>query len=228
MVKIAVIEDIPVFQDELKNSLMLGFGGDGPDIDIFSNGESFLSSSYNGQPYEALFIDIELPGISGMDVAKTVRENGYAGMIVFTTSHEQFVYEGYEVEAFRYLLKPVKENDIKNCVKKLLDGKSKRSLVFSFNKKKYNIGFDEIVYISSYGHYITIHTEGNGYEWKYSLKELQKELPGQFVRCHRSFIVNLDHMRKIEGKRIQMKNGSVIDVAGGYLESVRKALSKLV
>jgi DNA-binding LytR/AlgR family response regulator len=122
----------------------------------------------------------------------------------------------------------VKENDIKNCVKKLLDGKSKRSLVFSFNKKKYNIGFDEIVYISSYGHYITIHTEGNGYEWKYSLKELQKELPGQFVRCHRSFIVNLDHMRKIEGKRIQMKNGSVIDVAGGYLESVRKALSKLV
>jgi DNA-binding response OmpR family regulator len=53
-----------------------------------------LSSSYNGQPYEALFIDIELPGISGMDVAKTVRENGYAGMIVLLPAMSSLCMRG--------------------------------------------------------------------------------------------------------------------------------------
>ena len=229
MIKIAVIEDISVFQRELERALISGFEDhESPDIDIYANGESFLAASYNGQPYAALFIDIELPGLSGMDIAKAVRKNGYMGMIVFTTSHEQFVYEGYEVEAFRYLLKPVKDSDIQACVKRILQDKNKCSLVFSFGKKQYSIEYDEIIYISCCGHYITIHTKQEEYEWKYSLKELEPSLPEQFVRCHRSFIINLEYLRKIERKQLLMKDGAEIDIAPGYLDRVRQALMNSV
>lgn len=229
MIKFAVIEDIPVFQQELTDALIRCFKETKPpEIDIFGDAEAFLAASYDGQPYSALFIDIELTGLNGMDIAKAVRENGYTGMIVFTTSHEQFVYEGYEVEAFRYLLKPVKDSDIQACVRRVLHNQNRHSLVFSFDKKQYSIDHDEILYISSYGHYITIHTAQEKYEWKYSLKELEPILPQQFVRCHRSFIVNLDHLRKIEGKRILLKDGTIIDIAPGYLDCVRKALIQSV
>ena len=229
MIKIAIIEDISVFREELKDALIRCFGDtEKAEIDVFENAESFLAASYNGQPYAALFFDIELSGLSGMETAKAIRENGYPGIIIFTTSHEQFVYEGYEVEAFRYLLKPVKDSDIEPCVKRILRQRDKNSLVYSFGKKQYSLDYDEITYISSYGHYITIHTAREAYEWKHSLKELEPVLPEQFVRCHRSFIVNLDHLRKIEGKQILMKDNTVIDVAPGYLDRVRKALIKSV
>jgi len=228
MIKIAIIEDIPVFQRELRDAINRAFeNNELPEVDCFKDGEQFLSNSYNGNPYSAIFIDIELPGINGMDIAKTIRANGFTAMIVFTTSHEQYVYEGYEAEAFRYLLKPVTDSDIKICVARIIQDAGNRALVFSFNRKQYYIDFNEIIYISSYGHYITIHTENAEYEWKHSLKELAPELPEQFVRCHRSFIINLDHLRTIEGKRVFMKNGTEIDVAGGYLDDVRKALSQL-
>lgn len=225
MLRIAIIEDITVFRNELKEALIRCFGKrEIPRIDFYEDGETFLAASYNGQPYDALFFDIVLPGISGMEAAKAVRVNGYAGIIIFTTSHEQFVYEGYEAEAFRYLLKPVNDSDIEICVKRILHNQEKNSLVYSFGKKQYSIDYDEISYISSYGHYITFHTSQENYEWKHSLKELEPVLPEQFVRCHRSFIVNLDYLRKIEGRKIVLKDNTVIDVASGYLECVRKTL----
>ena len=228
MLRLAIIEDEAVYAIELKNALLACFDYETPQIDCYQSGEAFLSENWKNKAFAAAFIDIELPKMNGLETAKKMRENGYRNMIVFTTNFQQFVYEGYEVEAFRYLLKPVKKEDIQPCVDRVIQDMQGKSLMFSFDRKKYNIPYDEIIYISSYGHYLTIHTKERDYEWKYSLKELQAQLPDQFVRCHRSFIVNLNYIRKLDTRRIILKNNEKIDVSNGYLEPVRKALSRSI
>lgn len=228
MFRIAIIEDQDMYCKELVSLLESALATNESRIDSFLSGEEFLSSKWKDVYYAAVFIDIELNGINGMELARQLRTDGFENMIVFTTNYDQFVYQGYEVEAFRYLKKPVQLQDVKTCVDRIRYDERNKSLVFSFNRKQYRIPYHDILYISSYGHYLTIHTNTIDYEWKRLLKELQPELPERFVRCHRSFIVNLDHFRKLDGKRILLDNGEEIDMATSYLDYVRKAVSRLV
>lgn len=228
MLNIAIIEDQPVYSRELAEEIMACSCHEQPEITCFESGEAFFASGWKEASYAAVFIDIELNGMNGLETARLLRKNGYPAMIVFATNHEQFVYEGYEVEAFRYLRKPVKRQEIQSCIERMEKDAGGSALTFSFNRKQYCIPYRDILYISSCGHYLTIHTREREYEWKYLLKDLQPKLPGRFVRCHRSFAVNLDYMRKLDGKRIFLDNGEEIDVAAGYLDEVRKAFSRLV
>lgn len=228
MLNIAIIEDQPVYSRELIHAIRTCTYYEKIEINCFTSGESFCASDWQSASYGAVFIDIELGEMNGLEAAQILRQKGYRNMIVFTTNYEQFVYDGYEIEAFRYLLKPVKQEDIQACMERLEKTARGNTLVFSFKRKKHCIPYHDILYISSCGHYLTIHTKEQDYEWKYLLKNLQPELPNQFVRCHRSFVVNLDYMRKLDGKRIFLKNGEEIVVAAGYLDSVRKAISSMV
>lgn len=228
MIRIAIIEDEPLYCDELACLLRECAGSKTMEINCFASGEEFLESGRTDNSYAAVFVDIELKGINGLELARIMRSTGYKNMLVFTTNYEQYVYDGYEVEAFRYLRKPVKKQDVQSCLDRVSRNMREAMLVFSFNRKKYSISYRDIIYISSYGHYLTIHTAEQDYKWKYLIKDLQPHLPEQFIRCHRSFVVNLDFMRKLDGKRLVLKNGGEIDVAGNYLPSVRKAITSTI
>ncbi len=228
MYRIGVIEDEPAYRRELQNAIAECTDGSEHRIQCFDCGEQFLQSGWVTEKYGVLFIDIELPGMNGMELARKLRQRGYCDLIVFTTNFEEYVYEGYEVEAFRYLRKPVRIQDIAVCMERADRIMQEKMLVFTFNRKRYSIPYRDISYISSYGHYLTVHTREQDYDWKYLLKELQPQLPEQFIRCHRSFIVNLDYMRRLDGKRMFLKTGEEIDVAGGYLEDVRRAISRMI
>lgn len=228
MYRIGVIEDEPAYRRELQNAIAECTDGSEHRIQCFDCGEQFLQSGWATEKYGVLFIDIELPGMNGMELARKLRQGGYCDLIVFTTNFEEYVYEGYEVEAFRYLRKPVRIQDIAVCMERADRIMQEKMLVFMFKRKRYSIPYRDISYISSYGHYLTVHTREQDYDWKYLLKELQPQLPEQFVRCHRSFIVNLDYMRRLDGKRMFLKTGEEIDVAGGYLEDVRRAISRMI
>lgn len=224
MLKIAMIEDEELYARELEAILKDCLTQ--PEILWYASGELFLRQ--NSAEFAGIFIDIELPGINGLAVARQLRENGYAGMIVFTTNYEQFVFDGYEVEAFRYLVKPLSKETVLPCAQRMERDAQAKALQFSFDRKMHSIPYRELLYISSYGHYLTLHTKKQDFDWKFSLKELTPMLPEQFVRCHRSFVVNLDAIRKLDGKRLVLKNNEQIDVSDGYLQNVRNALSGMV
>lgn len=226
---IAIIEDEPIYSRELISKIRNCFCEDVPDITCFETAEEFFASEWQERAYTGIFIDIELDSnLNGMAAAQLLRNSGYGGMIVFTTNYAEFVYEGYEVEAFRYLRKPVKQEEIQTCISRMEQELRSERLTFSFHRKQYCIPYHEIIYISSYGHYLTVHTKDHNYEWKYLIKDLLPKLPNSFIRCHRSFVVNLSYLRKLDGKRIYLDNGEKIDVAAGYLDGVRKAVSSLV
>lgn len=177
---------------------------------------------------QLLFIDINMPDMSGMEFVKTLRNKPY---IVFTTAYSEYAVEGFEVEAVDYLLKPISfVNLLKaaNKVKALMDLKAnnqndnkEESANFMFVKSAYKsirVDFDNIKYVESQHEYIKIHLLNNeSVTTKLSLKYIEELLPAnQFVKIHRSFIVNFKEVTTIERNRIVFENKIFIPISEQY------------
>lgn len=187
---------------------------------------------------QLLFIDINMPEISGMEFVKTLHNKPY---IVFTTAYSEYAVEGFEVEAVDYLLKPISfVNLLKaaNKVKVLMDLKAnnqkdnnEESAGFMFVKSAYKsirIDFDNIKFIESQHEYIKIHLLNNeSVTTKMSLKFIEELLPSnQFVKVHRSFIVNFKEVSVIERNRIVFENKIYIPISEQYKESFEQRIDR--
>jgi two-component system LytT family response regulator len=185
---------------------------------------------------QLLFIDINMPGMSGMEFVKSLHNKPY---IVFTTAYSEYAVEGFEVEAVDYLLKPISfVNLLKaaNKVKALMDlkannqnGNKEESASFMFVKSAYKsirIDFDNIKYVESQHEYIKIHLISNeSVTTKMSLKSIEELLPtNQFVKVHRSFIVNFEEVSTIERNRIVFENKIYIPITEQYKERFEQHL----
>lgn len=187
---------------------------------------------------QLLFIDINMPDISGMDFVKSLRERPY---IVFTTAYSEYAVEGFEVEAVDYLLKPVNFTNLLKAANKvktqidLVANNEKESKEVAANHlfvksayKLIRVEFATIKYIESQHEYIRIHLLNNEFvTTKMSLKSIAEALPGnQFVRVHRSFIVNLNAVSMIERSRIIFDKNNYIPVSDQYREAFQRGFVK--
>jgi len=182
------------------------------------------------QEVQLLFIDINMPDLSGMEFVKSLINKPY---IIFTTAYHEFAVEGFQVEAVDYLLKPISfSNFLKaaNKVKKLieLNANHEKEIVSTttnhlFVKSEYKlvrIQLDDILYIESQHEYIKIHLLNNPPVTTHiSLKSIEEQLPAtQFMRVHRSFIVNLAKISLIDRNRIVFNGNVYIPVGEQYKE----------
>ena len=187
---------------------------------------------------QLLFIDINMPDISGMDFVKSLRERPY---IVFTTAYSEYAVEGFEVEAVDYLLKPISFTNLLKAANKvktqidLVANNEKESKEVAANHlfvksayKLIRVEFATIKYIESQHEYIRIHLLNNEFvTTKMSLKSIAEALPGnQFVRVHRSFIVNLNAVSMIERSRIIFDKNNYIPVSDQYREAFQRGFVK--
>lgn len=187
---------------------------------------------------QLLFIDINMPDISGMEFVKSLREKPY---IVFTTAYSEYAVEGFEVEAVDYLLKPISFSNLlkaANKVKTLIDLKSnninenkEETPTHMFVKSAYKlvrIDFATIRYIESQHEYIKIHLiNKESVTTKMSLKSIEELLSNhQFVKVHRSYIVNIKEVEMIERNRIVFEERIYIPISEKYRESFQKKLEK--
>lgn len=176
----------------------------------FVSGEDLLSNYPNN--IDLLFLDIQMNGLNGMDVARRIREFDNNVEIIFTTSVLDYVCEGYEVNAYRYMLKPIEYNIFKNNMGKCIENiiKKKNDLLTINDKSKLiKIKFDDILYIETSKRQLIIHTI-NGHEIiKMSIRKLEKLLNKDFFRCHNSFIVNLEKINKIDVSDIYINNATI-------------------
>lgn len=189
------------------------------------------------KPADLLFVDINMPGLSGMDFVKSLEGNR---MVIFTTAYSEYALEGFRVNAVDYLLKPIGYPDfLKASNKALIQYQSKNAAYetvtgndrYLFVKSEYRmvrIPFEEIKYVESMREYVRIHlAEGKPVMSLMSLKSLEERLPRQqFMRVHRSFIVNLDALRVIERNRIVFDKDVYIAIGEQYKEEFQKFIDK--
>ena len=202
---IALVEDNPKEAEDILSHFR-HFSSDTEehfDIKWFKTGGEFLSSY---QPvYDMVLLDINLSSdLTGMDVAKFLRKLDSHVVLLFVTSLAQYAVEGYEVSALDFMVKPVSYSTFKRKIERALAhcvSKQGEDIILNLlDGVSYRTSPSLIKYIEIQGHSIIIHsTEGN-LESYGSLKQLESELDAnEFVRCHRSYLVNLSYVHAIHG-----------------------------
>jgi len=187
---------------------------------------------------QLLFIDINMPDVSGMDFVKSLANKPY---IVFTTAYSEYAVEGFQVEAVDYLLKPITfinflkaANKVKNLIE-LTANHQKESVKTTANHlfvksdyKLIRIELADIKYIESQHEYIKIHLiNSNPVMTQLTLKSMEELLPSErFMRVHRSYIVSLAKITVIERNRIVFDEKVYIPVSEQYKEKFQEYINR--
>lgn len=177
----------------------------------FPNAESFFFEWSSKTNFDIIFLDIQMKHMSGMDLAEIIRKLDNHLIIVFITGLKEYVFRGYEVKALHYLIKPVKEKDCHKCLNDaytLIQKRRSNTLLIPVNSQIRKFYYDDIYYFEVFSHYIDVHINEKVYKYKKKISDLENELPSnQFIRCHRSCIVNIIYIKAIDKKFLVMDNG---------------------
>lgn len=166
----------------------------------YSSAGAFLQKYQ--QNFDLVILDIDMPGINGVDAARQLRRNDGRVVLMFVTNMPQYALCGYEVEAVDYMLKPVSYGDfalkLHKACRYVQRNREERISIRTINGIC-TLAVSEICYVESSLHYLTYHTVAQDYRVRGSMTEAEEQLlPMQFARCHNSFLVNLRHVRAIE------------------------------
>ena len=175
-------------------------------VEAFSDSAAFLFQYPGSYPFDLIFLDIDLGGMDGMALARKIRETDSEVPILFLTNHKEYVFEGYEVQAFRYLLKPVTEDTLFPLLEELqaMRGQEKPHLLLSLGGETQKLFLSDLLFVESDNHYLTLHTAAGTETFKKNLSEFREELSAAwqasggtgecFAAAHRSYLVNLAHV----------------------------------
>ena len=208
--RIAICEDHTEHADILRAMIDRWAQKNGASVDVkhFGSAEEFLFHWPDGGRFDLAFLDIQMAAMNGMQLAQHIRAADKAMLIVFTTGLKGFVLRGYEVNAFRYLLKPIKEQDCAAALSKAWASVRQRqaeTFVILQPNRSVCLDKDEILFFEVEAHYVIVHTTSGDYRYKEKLASIEAMLgEPQFCRCHRSFLVNLRHVRLITRDQVQL------------------------
>lgn len=201
MIKIAIVEDEINQAETLKENLKRFFTLEKQDYIVFhfESAKRFLNS-YSSD-YDLIFMDINLPDISGMEAAEQIRKIDQFVMIIFVTSLAQYAIKGYEVNAFDFIIKPVTYFNFALKFKRAIENLAKKedSFILVANKSsKRKLKIADIIYVEVNKHTILYHTEQEIISVTGSLKLVQSELKNYpFELCNQCYLVNLKYVKEI-------------------------------
>lgn len=180
-------------------------------------------------PVDLIFLDINLPGLSGMQLMRLVAN---PPVVIFTTAYSEYAVEAFEVNAFDYLVKPISLERFLtsvNRVRTLLDDrhKDKTDVHWWINIKEgrriYHLHTSEILYLQAYGDYVRVFTREQTIMTKHTLSSIKEQLPVSFIQVHRSFIVNTGVIQFLEGNMLIVRDKK-IPVSDSYREELIRFL----
>ncbi len=207
--RLAICDDESSIIDILEEKLHKYFIPKNLEYDIrkYSRGEDLVKDDFSS--IDLLFLDVEMPGLDGMETAKEIRKSDKDMKIVFLTGYSEFVFESFKVDAFRYLLKPLSDKELWETLDEVCKQKQDPEdyLTFRFQNEDYSIRYSDILYIEVMRDKIWIHCYENSYRWRGTMKEVVDRLEGKgFFQVHRSYLVNMEKIRSYTSKLIRLDN----------------------
>ena len=205
MIRIAVCEDEPLFLERLTGMVqgILDKHQIASRLETFVNGAALLAK----EAFDILLLDIVMEPCSGMELAKRLRRRGDEGKIIFITSYER---------AYHYLVKPVNlkklEELLLNCCSSL-EREWEQSIAVRQGTAVRRIPFSEIRYLEVQNRKIYLHTAGETISFYRSLEDLEFVLPDVFLKCHRSYIVNLSRVISYDKQDVRRDNEESIPLS---------------
>ena len=223
--RIAVCDDEELFRIEFKSVLDKVLINAEYDIDTFSGGSS-LYEAFLKNPFDLVFLDIEMPGIDGITLAKRLRAVSENVQIVFLTSHIEYALEGYEVNALRYLVKPVDMNKLSEVLKYIQDKKNNsRQIMIKQEGEDIVIDISDIIYMESMDKNVRIVTSKSEYITRYNISDYEEELRNSgFLRIHRGYLISLSKVKKIVKNDVVMDGDISLPVSRSNIKTLKDAL----
>ena len=218
----ALCDDDKYIIEELKK-LLLTYAKENRiiiDIEEFESGEKLLNSENN---YDIIVLDFQLGSTDGLTVAKELRKRNVLSCIIFLTSYPHFMIDAFEVNTFRFLLKPIDKSKFFKAIDdyvKIVDANYPITLIQ--NKELKKINSNEICFIEADGKYSNIHLNTKVMHCSKTLSGVTNLLPKYcFVRTHRSFVVNLHYVKSYSSDTVYLSNGEAAYLSKNYQKSFR-------
>lgn len=206
--RIAIVEDDETAKERLIGCLKKFEADEGVSFSImcYPNGFDFLEGWH--QDADIVFMDIDMPGMNGMETAHRMREKDADVILIFVTNLAQYAIEGYSVDALDYVLKPVEYYALKLKIKKALRSVSAttfRVLPVMMNGEQHYLKSSEIHYVEIDKHRLTYHTINGEFSCEGSLKSVEESLDGMdFYRCNYCYLVNLQYVSTVGAADIRV------------------------
>ena len=170
------------------------------EIGLSTTSPDDLISYIERNSFDVVILDIDLKSnVSGIDLANIIRKKNKRAYIIFTTAHLEYLMVAYKYKTFDFLAKPITVERLEETITRLFDDISGDSaFFFMINKSKGYINSDDILFIQKQGKKAILKTTGNDYELTSSFSSILSRLPKNFIRCHKSYIVNLNKISHIQ------------------------------
>ena len=148
--------------------------------------------------------------------------------IIFTTNMKEYAISGYSVDAMQYLLKPVRKEDCFACLDKIYQSdRIRKHFIFSDIEKTFRIAHEDIIYIEMFSHNATIVTAKDEYTFRKTITQLLKELNDDvFVKCHKSYIINIRHVESVSKTFAFMSNGGGVPLSKNIAKEINERFYK--
>ena len=228
--KCIIIEDEPLAQNVLKKYI-----ADHPSLELAGTCTDALEAQVilNKQDVQLIFLDINLPKLSGINFIKTLI---HSPLIIFTTAYPEYAVEGFELNAVDYLLKPFSFERFLKAVNKAFeklnasnqnnDGNKASFIFLKADKKIHKVDLESIHFIEAIGDYMKVVTDSGQLIVNETMKKLQEDLPSKsFIRVHKSFIISRNKIKYIEGNYVQVQDKSV-PIGATYRNDVLASIEK--
>lgn len=198
---------------------------------LYRSGEELLSS--DRQP-DILFLDVQMPGKSGMEAAKELRRKNRSVIIIFVTALDDFVFEAFDVGAFHYLVKPFHNAKFAEVLFRAVQqheeirkqetaerAQDRQRLTITSGRQHFTVIPEDIVYAEVFDRKIIIHTMDQDIEYYGKMKDLEQKAGDEFYRPHRAYLVNFNFIRKYDATTIYLKKGQALMAKQNYGEFVK-------
>ena len=200
-----------------------------PEVEIilFQSGEEVLLSD---DDIDILFLDIQMQGRNGIEIAKELRKNNSKIILIFVTAVKEYVFEAFDVCAFNYIVKPFDDvrfiNVLSRAVNEFnsfrLDEVENKYVMINNRGTHTKVKLDDIIYAEVFNRKVVIHKKDEEIEYYGKMADLEKVTGEDFFRTHRAYLINFKYVEKYDATTVYMEKGDVLMSKQNYPEFVKK------
>jgi len=195
------------------------------ELKLYNNAQSLLQANQS-QPFDVIFLDLDMPDINGMDTASQLNQYTTSTEIIFVTNHDELVYKAYRFKALGFIRKKYLETEIGEILDVLIETINSRQkyIVFSDSKTEFKCLINDIFYIQSDDHYVDIITKEKKHTLRESLNNIERLYAHLgFIRVHSRYLVNFRYIYSIEKNTIILNSKHQLPISRSKIIAVKEA-----
>lgn len=212
--RICICDDDLRIHDEIKQLIGEFFSqNDIPDFLDFSSGEELLLHYSKDNEFDIIFLDIEMSEINGIETAEEIRKISPEAIIIFVSSHKNYVFDAFRCEALHFLVKPIDKAEFNDVFNRAINKyRSTRNFMpLQWQNTRMNIKISNIYYVEGYRRHLKIHTANESFEAQGNISSAYEKLREHgFLLIHQGYLVNMQYIKRFNATDVVLENGAEV------------------